>query len=130
MRQLADMFKGLADETRLRMLSLLLRHGELCVCDFEQVLKITQSKASRHLRYLLHAGLLQDRRDGVWVHYRMRKDLSPQVLKLLKSAEPILEQQGGERLSRQMSRWLAHKKRTGTPCRTKTAAGDGAANKN
>jgi ArsR family transcriptional regulator len=109
------------------MLSLLLRHGELCVCDFEQVLKITQSKASRHLRYLLHAGLLLDRREGVWVHYQMRRDLSPHVLKLLKSLEPMLDRQGGERLSQQMSRWLARKKKTGPPCRTKADAGDGAA---
>ncbi|MCZ7608291.1 MAG: metalloregulator ArsR/SmtB family transcription factor [Planctomycetota bacterium] len=71
MRELADIFKALGDETRLQILSLLLKHGELCVCDIENVIGATQSKTSRHLRYLLHAGLVQDRRVGVWVHYHI-----------------------------------------------------------
>jgi ArsR family transcriptional regulator len=71
MRTLAAVFKALSDETRLAMLGLLLREGELCVCDFVEVLGVTQSKASRHLRYLVNAGLLQDRRKAVWVHFRI-----------------------------------------------------------
>jgi ArsR family transcriptional regulator, arsenate/arsenite/antimonite-responsive transcriptional repressor len=71
MRSLASVFKALSDETRLQMLGLLLREGELCVCDFVEVLSVTQSKASRHLRYLVNAGLLQDRRAGIWVHFRV-----------------------------------------------------------
>src|SRR5665254_8576 len=69
-RELASMFKALGDETRLEMLALLVQRDELCVCRFEEALGITQSKASRHLRYLLNAGLVTDRRDAVWVHYR------------------------------------------------------------
>src|SRR5665254_14431 len=68
-RQLAPMFKEHGDETRLEMLALLVQRDELCVCRFEEALGITQSKASRHLRYLLNAGLVTDRRDAVWVHY-------------------------------------------------------------
>lgn len=71
MRDLADIFKALADENRLLILALLIKHGELCVCDIEQMIDASQSKASRHLRYLLHAGLVQDRRVSVWVHYRV-----------------------------------------------------------
>ncbi|MCA8947537.1 MAG: metalloregulator ArsR/SmtB family transcription factor, partial [Planctomycetes bacterium] len=71
MRELSDIFKALADETRLAIMALLLEHGELCVCDIEQAIGATQSKTSRHLRYLLHAGLVQDRREGVWVHYSL-----------------------------------------------------------
>lgn len=71
MREMADIFKALSDETRLLILALLLRHGELCVCDIESALGSTQSKTSRHLRYLLHAGLVSDRRVGAWVHYRV-----------------------------------------------------------
>ncbi len=52
MRGLAQVFRALADETRLEMLALVMSHGELCVCDLEQVLGISQSKSSRHLRYL------------------------------------------------------------------------------
>ena len=71
MKTYAEIFKALADETRLTMLALLLWHGELCVCDVERVLEISQSKASRHLRYLKNAGLIDDRRDGLWIHYRV-----------------------------------------------------------
>jgi ArsR family transcriptional regulator len=77
-RALADIFKALADETRLEMLALLLDRPELCVCHFERALEISQSKASRHLRYLLNAGLLQDRRDGVWMYYRLADDMGPE----------------------------------------------------
>jgi ArsR family transcriptional regulator len=71
--QLDDMerlFKALADATRLRILGLLLT-GEVCVCDIHETLKIPQPKASRHLAYLRRSGLVQTRRDGLWIHYRM-----------------------------------------------------------
>lgn len=70
-RHVAQIFRALADETRLRMLFFLTKADELCVCDFIALLDISQSKASRHLRYLLHAGLLQDRPEAVWVYYRL-----------------------------------------------------------
>src|SRR5581483_2236938 len=69
-RQLRDMetlFKALADETRLRILGLLLS-GEVCVCDIHESLKIPQPKASRHLAYLRRAGLVDTRREGLWIH--------------------------------------------------------------
>jgi ArsR family transcriptional regulator len=64
------LFKALADATRLRILGLLLT-GEVCVCHIHESLKIPQPKASRHLAYLRRAGLVETRRDGLWVHYRM-----------------------------------------------------------
>ena len=64
------LFKALADATRLRILGLLLT-GEVCVCHMHESLKIPQPKASRHLAYLRKAGLVEARRDGLWVHYRM-----------------------------------------------------------
>lgn len=70
MRKSAELFKALADETRLRILGLLVR-GELCVCDIMTVLDIGQSKASRHLAYLRNTGLVDDRRNGVWMYYRL-----------------------------------------------------------
>jgi ArsR family transcriptional regulator len=72
-RQLNEMeglFKALADETRLRILGLLLT-GEVCVCNIHESLKIPQPKASRHLAYLRRAGLVDTRRDGLWIHYRL-----------------------------------------------------------
>ena len=90
MRELAGLFKALGDETRLEMLTLLVEREELCVCRFEEALGITQSKASRHLRYLLNAGLLTDRREGVWVHYRIADDLPDPQAALIAALPSIL----------------------------------------
>jgi ArsR family transcriptional regulator, arsenate/arsenite/antimonite-responsive transcriptional repressor len=67
---MATVFKALADVTRLRILGLLLA-GEICVCDIHDSLKIPQARASRHLAYLRRSGLVDTRRDGLWVHYRL-----------------------------------------------------------
>jgi ArsR family transcriptional regulator, arsenate/arsenite/antimonite-responsive transcriptional repressor len=78
-RQLVEMetlFKALADATRLRILGLLLT-GEVCVCDIHESLKIPQPKASRHLAYLRRSGLVETRRDGLWIHYRLGKLVDP-----------------------------------------------------
>lgn len=69
MKNAAQFFKALADETRLKMLWLLFNHEELCVCDIMGALDITQSKASRHLATLRHAGLVVDRREAAWSYY-------------------------------------------------------------
>jgi ArsR family transcriptional regulator len=73
---LEQLFKALADETRLRILGLLLA-GEVCVCDIHESLRIPQPKASRHLAYLRRAGLVETRRDGLWVFYRMADTTDP-----------------------------------------------------
>ncbi len=64
------LFQALADETRLRILGLLLS-GEVCVCHIHETLGIPQPKASRHLGHLRRAGLVVARRDGLWMHYRL-----------------------------------------------------------
>ncbi len=71
-----ELFKALADATRLRILGLLLT-GEVCVCDIHESLKIPQPKASRHLAYLRRAGLVQTRREGLWIHYSLGKLADP-----------------------------------------------------
>lgn len=68
--QLEAYFKGLAEASRLRILNLLL-YGELCGCDIQYVLEMTQPNVSRHLLYLKHAGLVTDRREGFRVFYRL-----------------------------------------------------------
>jgi ArsR family transcriptional regulator, arsenate/arsenite/antimonite-responsive transcriptional repressor len=62
--------RALADQTRLRILGLLMS-GETCVCHIHGSLRIPQPTASRHLAYLRRAGLVETRRDGLWVHYRL-----------------------------------------------------------
>lgn len=79
MERLAQFFKALSDETRLRIMMLLTK-GELCVCDVMEVLGEPQSKVSRHLAYLKHSGITESKRVGVWMHYRL-KDSQNGILK-------------------------------------------------
>ena len=67
---LEAVLKALADRTRLRIIGLL-ASGEVCVCHIHESLGIPQPKASRHLAYLRKAGLVDARKDGLWVHYRL-----------------------------------------------------------
>lgn len=69
--QYLELFKILSDETRLRLVILLYKR-ELCVCQIEAALGISQTKASRHLAILRRAGLLKARRDGLWIYYTLR----------------------------------------------------------
>jgi ArsR family transcriptional regulator len=75
MKSLVPFFRALADETRMRIVMLLL-HGELCVCDLMAILDTPQSKLSRHLAYLKHSGIVSGRREGVWMHYSLRTPLN------------------------------------------------------
>jgi ArsR family transcriptional regulator len=73
MKKIAQKFKALSDETRLRILALL-SNGEMCVCDLMAILDLPQSTVSRHLAYLRNAGWVEDRRRGVWMYYRLCDD--------------------------------------------------------
>ena len=66
-----QLFKNLSDETRLGIVLLLKEMGELCVCDLCAALDQSQPKISRHLAMLRESGLLLDRKQGKWVHYRL-----------------------------------------------------------
>ena len=68
MEDLIKALKALSDETRLRILNLLLER-ECCVCEIMQALDISQSRASRNLGRLQDAGFLKSRRDGLWIVY-------------------------------------------------------------
>ena len=76
MQRAARLFGILADATRLRILGLL-AGGEVCVCDIHESLGISQPKASRHLGLLRRAGLVQTRRAGLGVHYRLLNSPDP-----------------------------------------------------
>ena len=67
-----NVFKALADENRLRILNILMKY-ELCVCEIELILDMTQSNASRHLSKLKAAGLITDSKETQWVHYQANK---------------------------------------------------------
>lgn len=70
-----ELFKQLADVTRLRCLVLLQSEGELCVCELIHAMGDSQPKISRHLAQLRKSGLVVDRKEGVWVHYRLNPEL-------------------------------------------------------
>ena len=72
MRDVVLFFAALADENRLRLLYLM-KEGEICVCYLQGVLQTNQPKISRHLAYLKRAGLVEARREGKWMHYRLKK---------------------------------------------------------
>ncbi len=108
-RQLAGKLKALSDETRIQMVVLLAEHAELCVCDFEHALDITQSKASRHLHYLLNSRLVDDRREAVWIYYRLADDLEPPLRAILASAREALDPQVLSALDERLQHWLAVK---------------------
>ncbi len=65
--------KALADNNRLRMMNLLSR-GELCVCEIEEILELSQTNVSRHLNKLTNAGLLDSRKEAQWVFYRINNE--------------------------------------------------------
>ena len=82
---MATLFKGLADETRLRILALL-RDGEVCVCHIHGALQLPQPTVSRHLAYLRRSGLVEARREGIWMHYQISRAASPIVMPVLDAA--------------------------------------------
>lgn len=69
-RPLTKLFRALGDETRIRIVALL-SHGELCVCHVESALAISQPNCSRQLGILKSAGVVDSRREGTWVYYRI-----------------------------------------------------------
>jgi len=105
MQDLIKAMKALSDETRLRILNILLEK-ECCVCEVMQALNISQSRASRNLGILQNAGFLKTRRDGIWIVYSVDWQTANQyaisLARLLKDS-PISSEilaQDKERLSK------------------------------
>jgi ArsR family transcriptional regulator len=98
MRNLVKAFKALSDETRLRILNLLLER-ECCVCEVMQALQISQARASRNLSALYDAGFLKLRREGLWALYSIDReniadyyhDMIDAVTKGLKGNEMVFQ---------------------------------------
>ncbi|NLO88783.1 MAG: winged helix-turn-helix transcriptional regulator [Clostridia bacterium] len=107
MKKIVNTLKALSDETRLRIINLLYEK-ELCVCDIKETLKITQTKASRHLSYLKNAGLVEDRKQAQWVYYSLIKNesikfLDSLVLDSLRNTELIKDD------LKSLNEWLERK---------------------
>ena len=82
---LEQLFRALADDTRLRILALL-SAGEVCVCHIHGALDLPQPTVSRHLAYLRKSGLASARREGLWMHYSLQMPADPASANVLKAA--------------------------------------------
>lgn len=92
MKEYLDLFKALSDQTRLRIVVLLLEK-ELCVCQLETALGISQSKVSRHLSVLKNAGIVKTRRDGLWIYYSIEEPKNKVEENLFKSLKKYLSKE-------------------------------------
>ena len=81
----SSLFTASSHETRLRCLLLLLAHEELCVCEFTHAIGAAQPHISRHLGQLREAGLVTDRREGLWIYYRISREIPRWVAEVLRS---------------------------------------------
>lgn len=90
MKELVRVFKALSDEARLRILNLIFRTGEICVCDIEAITGFTQTKTSRHLAYLRNAGLVEARQHGLWMLYSLARPTNHEHEQLLECVKAIL----------------------------------------
>ena len=113
MRDLIKAFKALSDETRLRILNLLLVR-ECCVCEVMQVLNISQTRASRNLNILYDAGFLKVRRDGLWAYYSIDKSNLNEYRSILLNAVDVGLQQ--DAIASKDSEHLKEVRPTGTKC--------------
>ena len=90
MRDLVKAMKSLSDETRLRILNLLLER-ECCVCEVMQVLGISQSTASRGCGVLYEAGFLKQRKEGTWTFYSIEKGTAHYYSEMVEAMREALE---------------------------------------
>ena len=92
MRKLLKSFKALSDETRLRILNILLER-ECCVCEVMQALQISQTRASRNINALYEAGFLELKREGVWALYSINTDsLNKYYMELIGTVREALKE--------------------------------------
>lgn len=88
----SQIFKACSDESRLRILHLILKNREMCISDLEQVLDFTQTKTSRHLIYLKNSGILNARKQDQWVFYYLKDevlDIIDQIFQFLKKDQTL-----------------------------------------
>ena len=84
-----NLFKALADRTRLRLISLI-GESEVCVCFLVEILKTSQPKISRHLAYLRRAQIVAARREGKWMHYRLTEPPDEHAARILREVRASL----------------------------------------
>lgn len=113
MREMVKASKALSDETRLRILNILLER-ECCVCEVMQALEISQARASRNLNALYDAGFLKSRRDGLWSLYSIDREGSKEYC--IELIEAVMKALHGNKIALQDRQRLESAKRVGPCC--------------
>ena len=116
-------FQGMSDATRLRILALIAREGELCVCELVHALQLSQPKISRHLAALREADILMSRRDAQWVFYHLDPGLAEWQLQILSAAVVGLEGEPVVRRDRDRLRKMPNRPDRDQAARPVTMAG-------
>lgn len=96
---LEQFFQALGDKTRLRLLNLM-GDREICVCYFVEILGSPQPKISRHLAYLRRAGIVEARREGKWMHYRIVMPPHPGAAQILQQTLATLKEEKAMQVDR------------------------------
>ncbi len=91
MDHVLKILRTLGGETRIKLIKLL-QQGEFCVCELEHILELSQPAISQQVRLLKEAGLVESRRDGNWIYYRLQEDNLTESLEKVKRY--IMERQG------------------------------------
>ena len=118
---LVRIYQCLCDRTRLRILHLL-GDGPLCVCHFQAVLREPQVKISKHLGYLKSRGLVEAKREGNWMIYRLPEKLSHELaanlacLQDCAAEDPVFRRDAGR-----LRKVRARLARVDCPCAVRTA---------
>src|ERR1700759_5306438 len=114
---LALLFAALSDRTRLRLLNLM-DGREVCVCYFVEILAQSQPKISRHLAYLRRSGVVAARREGKWMHYRIKVPNHTGAARILRETLNVIKEEKAMQADR-----ARLNKACGTPQRVATLEG-------
>ena len=87
LEQATSMYKALADDSRLRILSIMFHFGEICGSDLELILDFTQTKTSRHITYLKNSGFVSYSKREKWIYYQIREEFKDLLSTIMESIE-------------------------------------------
>ncbi|MGM0366821.1 MAG: ArsR/SmtB family transcription factor [Actinomycetota bacterium] len=90
LKNMVKTIKALADEGRLRIILLLLERDNLCVCEIKEVIGLSQPTISIHLKSMENVGLIESRKEGLWVNYCINKEIKGEIKKIIKTIKNSL----------------------------------------
>jgi len=132
MNNLLSILKAISDKNRLRILSALLSHEELCACQITELLQVAGATASRHLSLMVNAGILKNRKNGRWIYFRINtEDISLDPIlkwiphKLEGSNQIAKDEDALEKISLVSCEDLCRKQRKDKTCSKKQTGGNG-----